>query len=83
MMTPEELSTNEDLNQFYRTLIAFQATALAYVSDGEGTEGRIARAIEVTGMLYNAKAPMLKQGCNCSPDQVCCNDGSCAYPGFC
>ena len=83
-MTPEELSANEDVNTFYRTLIAFQATALAYVSSGDGAEERVSRAVQATTWIDGAKQFMSSAGCgNCSPDEVCCDDGHCAQPGFC
>jgi len=84
-MTPEELASNEDLNTFYRSLIAFQSTAIAYVSGGDGIEDRIGRAIEVTNLIYEARRPLITRGgcSDCAPDRECCNDGSCAQPGFC
>ena len=83
-MTQEGLSSDPDLNKFYRTLIALQATALDYVSGGEGDEGKIARAVEATGYLDGAKQNMVRAGCsNCSEDEVCCSNGSCAPPGCC
>src|ERR1044071_8261917 len=83
-MTDEELLTNEDLNKFYRSLIAFQATALDYIAAGEEMEDKINRAITATGFIDQAKQSMFIGGCtNCGEDEVCCNDGSCALPGLC
>src|SRR5258705_1581481 len=77
-MTAEQRTT---FDRFYSSLVAFQASALYYVSLGYDNDDKAVRAAEMADHLLAFRHETF--GDPCGEGEVPCSNGSCAPPGSC
>ena len=77
-MTAEEKTT---FDRLYSGLVAFQASALYYISLGCDNADKAARATEMADHLLAFRQERFADPC--SEGEVLCHNGSCAPPGAC